>query len=185
MFCGPAGRGPLYQRGCRVGVEWILENTLPRSRTSGLRGQPLERQLNCVPNYARSADVTRSVSPRNVSAAASAPAGSSMTAKARRDPVIRQGGTAGRTFSTRPSLATNATSIAKRMKKVWMALEGAMMSALPGGNPSCFRSPFLREAESKAVINEPATTRSLRTLTSTHAEELARSSGSRNDFMRI
>ena len=46
-------------------------------------------------------------------------AGSSMTANARQAPAIHiQGCTSRRTFITQPSLETNATSIAKRMKKV-------------------------------------------------------------------
>jgi hypothetical protein len=101
---------------------------------------------------------TLSLSPFNVPDVFSEPAGSSTTAKARKEPVIRHGGTAERTFSTRPSLLTKATSMAKRMKKVWMAFEGAMMSAQPAGSPSRFRSPWRREAESKAVISKSATT---------------------------
>src|SRR5215831_17048215 len=43
-----------------------------------------------------------------------------------------------RIFTTRPSRATNATSIAKRMKNVWIALVGAMTRALSSGRASCF-----------------------------------------------
>ncbi len=63
-------------------------------------------------------EVTCSRSSRRVSLCSSAPTGSSMTANARQDAAIRQGGNAERTLSTRPSRETNATSIAKRMEKV-------------------------------------------------------------------
>ena len=70
---------------------------------------------------------------------------------------MRQGGTARRTLTTRPLRATNATSIAKRMKNVWMALLGAMISALSSGMESCFRSPRRRDAESNAGVTVRAT----------------------------
>ena len=74
-----------------------------------------------------------------------------MTAYARMPIAMRQGGIADRIFTIDPSLATNNTSIAKRMKNVWMALVGAMISALPTGNVLRFNRPEFLLAESNAV----------------------------------
>jgi hypothetical protein len=62
-----------------------------------------------------------------------------------------------RSLSTRPSFDTNATSIGKRMEKVWMALLGAMINTLPSAKESRPRRPCRRLAESNAVISVPAT----------------------------
>jgi hypothetical protein len=90
--------------------------------------------------------------------------------RARHAAAIRHGGIARRTFNTRPSLETNATSIAKRMKKVWIALVGAMTSALPSGSESCFSRPRRRLSESNARSKVRATIRSLRAFVSTSDE---------------
>jgi len=106
-------------------------------------------------------------SPAIVFERASVPAANSMTVNPRSDAVMRQGGTAARTLITRPSLATNATSIGKRMKNVCTAFEGAMISAVPGGSPSRPSNPRRRDSESKAVRSRSATTARVLTFTRT------------------
>jgi hypothetical protein len=91
------------------------------------------------------------VSPAAVRDRSSVPAASSITANARSAAASRQGGTDDRTLMTRPSRATNAMSIANRMKNVCTALEGAMMIAVPSGNDSRPSSPRRRSFESNAV----------------------------------
>jgi hypothetical protein len=90
-------------------------------------------------------------SPRVVFDRASAPEGISITAKAPKATAIRHGRSAVLTLITRPVLATNATSIEKRINTVWIAEHGAMIIALPSGRKSRPSSPLLRAAESNAV----------------------------------
>jgi hypothetical protein len=99
-----------------------------------------------------------SVSPVWVFVRANVPEGSSITAEARNAHAIRQGFSAGTVLTTRPSLATKATSIANFMKKVWIALHGAIIIALFSGIDSCFSRPVFRLAESKADNSSSAMT---------------------------
>ena len=87
----------------------------------------------------------------------SAPAVISTTAYARNAPASRHAGSAAHTLTTCPSLATKATSIANFMKKVWIALVGAMMSAVVSGSERWRRSPTFLVLESTASCRQPAT----------------------------
>ena len=78
------------------------------------------------------------------------PDGSSMAANARRANAIRHAGRSEYVLRTSPPRETNTTSIAMRMKKVWILLQGAMMSAAPSANAVRPSSPRRRLAESKA-----------------------------------
>ena len=66
----------------------------------------------------RTTYTTSMTSPARVFDLAASPAAISTTAKPRSDPAILRGGTAGETFSTRPSRDTKTMSIGKRMAKV-------------------------------------------------------------------
>ena len=105
-----------------------------------------------------------------------------MTAYAPQAAAIRHGGMAVRRLTTVPSLATNATSIANRMKNVWMALLGAMMRALPAAIESWPSSPRRLVAESKAVVSVCATRRLFRAFVSANDEGSEPSRGSRKDL---
>ncbi len=81
-----------------------------------------------------------------------------MAANARKANAMRHAGRPEYVLRTCPPRDTNTTSIAIRMKKVWMPLQGAMTSAVPSANAVRPSSPRRRLAESNAGSMRVATT---------------------------
>jgi hypothetical protein len=98
------------------------------------------------------------------------PAFISTTAKARGERAIRHGLTSRTTLSTLPRRSTNATSMANRMKNVWMPEHGAMTRAVEWSRLSRPRRPRRRSLLVPATSTADATIAPVRSLTSENGE---------------
>ena len=126
--------------------------------------------------------IRRNRSPVRVSERARTPDGNSITANPRQVAAIRHGFRSCRRDTAVPSRATKTTSMANRMKNVWIAFVGAMTRADPSGIESCLRSPVRRDAESNAGTTSVASTLPFRSFSSRYGGLVRLRSGSRKVF---